>query len=103
MEIVYPQLKGIKDAYLKLNKTLYGLKQSPIEWYSNVETAFKKFGFKKSNADPNLFIGDGVFILLFVNNMLFIGKRREVNIIKAKILKEWRRKDLGTIKVFIGF
>ena len=26
IEIVYPQLKGIKDIYLKLNKTLYGLK-----------------------------------------------------------------------------
>ena len=44
-----------------------------------------------------------MFILLFINNILFIGKRREVNIIKAKILKEWRRKDLGITKVFIGF
>ena len=44
-----------------------------------------------------------MFILLFVDNILFIGKRREVNIIKAKILKEWRRKNLGAIKVFIGF
>ena len=49
---------------------------------------FKKFGFKKSNTNLNLFIGNSVFILLFVNNILFIRKRREVNIIKVKILKE---------------
>ena len=24
-----PNLKGVKDAYLKLNKSLYGLKQAP--------------------------------------------------------------------------
>jgi hypothetical protein len=26
-----PNLKGVKDAYLKLNKSLYGLKQAPRE------------------------------------------------------------------------
>ena len=28
-----PDLKGVKDAYLKLNKSLYGLKQAPREWF----------------------------------------------------------------------
>jgi len=28
-----PELKGIKDVYLKLNKLLYGLKQALREWF----------------------------------------------------------------------
>jgi hypothetical protein len=44
-----------------------------------------------------------VYILLFVNNILIIGKRRHLNIIKIRILREWRYKDIGPIEVFIGF
>jgi hypothetical protein len=31
IDSVYPELKSMKYVYLKLNKTLYGLKQSLIE------------------------------------------------------------------------
>ena len=68
-----------------------------------VKKFFKSIGLKLAKANPNLFIGNRVYILLFVNNMLIIGKRRYLNIIKIRILKEWRYKDLGPIEVFIGF
>ena len=70
-----PNLKGVKNAYLKLNKLLYGLKQALREWFYMVKKFFKSIGLKSAKANPNLFIGNGVYILLFVNNMLIIGKR----------------------------
>jgi hypothetical protein len=42
-----------------------------------------------SDLDPNLFIKRGVFILLFVDDMLIIGNRKQVNIIKGEISKLW--------------
>ena len=69
-----PKLKGV-DAYLKLNKSLYGLKQAPREWFQIVKKFFKSIGLKAANTNPNLFIENEVYILLFVNNMLIIGKR----------------------------
>ena len=98
-----PDLKGVKDTYLKLNKSFYGLKQALREWFYIVKKFFKSIGLKSANADPNLFIGNKVYILLFVNNMLITRKRYHLDIIKTKILREWRCKDLGFIKVFIGF
>jgi len=95
--------KGVKDAYLKLNKLLYGLKQAPREWLYIVKKFFKSIGLKSAKADPNLFIGNRVYILLFIDNMLIVGKRRYLNIIKIRILRKWRCKDLGPIEVFIGF
>jgi hypothetical protein len=68
-----------------------------------VKKFFKSIGLKLAKANPNLFIGNRVYILLFINNILIIGKRRYLNIIKTRILREWRCKDLGSIEVFIGF
>ena len=70
-----PKLKEVKDAYLKLNKSLYGLKQAPREWFQMVKKFFKSIGLKLADANPNLFIGNEVYILLFINNMLITGKR----------------------------
>jgi len=98
-----PKLKGVKDVYLKLNKLLYGLKQALREWFQMVKKFFKSIGLKAANANPNLFIGNKVYILLFINDILIIGKRRYLNITKTRILREWRCKDLGPIEVFIGF
>jgi hypothetical protein len=98
-----PDLKGVKDAYLKLNKSLYSLKQALREWFYMVKKFFKNIGLKLAKANPNLFIGNEVYILLFVNNILIAGKRRYLNIMKIRILREWRCKDLGPIEVFIGF
>ena len=98
-----PDLKGVKDAYLKLNKSFYGLKQALREWFYIVKKFFKSIGLKSANADPNLFIGNEVYILLFVDDILITGKCRHLNITKTRILREWRYKDLGPIKVFVNF
>jgi len=68
-----------------------------------VKKFFKSIGLKAANTNPNLFIENEVYILLFINNILIAGKRQYLNITKIKILKEWRYKDLGPIEVFIGF
>jgi hypothetical protein len=68
-----------------------------------VKKFFKSIGLKSADANPNLFIGNKVYILLFVNDILIAGKRRHLNITKIRILREWRCKDLGPIEVFIGF
>jgi hypothetical protein len=98
-----PELKGVEDAYLKLNKLLYSLKQALKEWFYIVKSFFKSIGLKSADADPNLFIGNGVYILLFVDDMLVAGKRQHINVAKAKIIKKWKCKNLGPAEVFIGF
>jgi hypothetical protein len=44
-------------------------------------------GLKLSDSDPNLFISKGVYLLLFVDNMLIIGDRKLVDDIKREINK----------------
>ena len=68
-----------------------------------VKKFFKSIGLKSVNVNPNLFIGNKVYILLFIDDILITGKCRHLDITKTRILKEWRYKDLGPAKVFIGF
>jgi hypothetical protein len=70
-----PELKRVKDVYLKLNKSLYSLKQALKEWFYIVKSFFESIGLKSANANLNLFIGNRVYILLFINNMLVTEKR----------------------------
>jgi hypothetical protein len=39
-----------------------------------VKKFFKSIGLKSAETDPNLFIGNEVYILLFINNMLIAEK-----------------------------
>src|SRR6266704_7203501 len=88
-----PDLKGVKDVYLKLNKSFYNLKQALRKWFYMVKKFFESIGLKSANINPNLFIGNEVYILLFIDDILIAGKRRYLDIMKTRILREWRYKD----------
>lgn len=47
----------------KLNKTLYGLKQSSRCWFERFDHALKSIGFKNSEVDPCLYVLDENSIL----------------------------------------
>ena len=53
-----------------------------------VKKFFKNIGLKAANINPNLFIGNKVYILLFIDNILIAGRRRHLNITKTRILRE---------------
>ena len=40
----------------KLEKYLYGLKQSPYDWFGRFSSAMKKYGYYESNSDHTLFL-----------------------------------------------
>ena len=88
---------------LKLNKSLYRLKQAPRVWFLVVCQFFDQLGLYPSKADPNLFLRIGVFLMLFVNDMLIISNRGDVNSTKRSINNKWVCEDLGEAKIFVGF
>jgi hypothetical protein len=56
---------------LKLNKTFYGLRQSPRAFWKYITEKLKKCGLKQSKLDPCLFIGPDVMCIFYVNNLIF--------------------------------
>ena len=58
----------------KLKKSLYGLKNSPRNFFLHTKGKLEKLGFVQSNADPCLFISKDVICLIYVDDALFFYK-----------------------------
>jgi hypothetical protein len=67
---------------LKLNRTIYGLKQSAQAFYNELLMALETMKFKKSSCDPCCYIknveGRLVICLSWVDDCLFLGRRDNV-------------------------
>ncbi len=63
--------KNGKRQVLKLNKTLYGLRQSPRAIWKYITKKLESCGLKQSRFDPCLFIGLDVMCIVYVDDLIF--------------------------------
>jgi hypothetical protein len=67
-------IPGKENLVCKLNKSLYGLKQSPRQWYKRFDTFMLSQGFKRSDYDSFVYLksvnDSAIFLLLYVDDML---------------------------------
>lgn len=92
-----------KSQVCKLNKCLYGLKQSGMEWYHKIQSILIKMGFKPSLADPCLFIHKEkvLYVCLYVDDIASWGKLPEINWFKKSLSQEVEIRELGEISDFL--
>ena len=95
------------DDVLELHKSLYGLKQSPREWYKELTHTMLELGFKKSDFDSSLFILEhlkGDFSVgVYVDDMVVLSKEKEwIDAFFAAISQKYVMKNLGPITKILG-
>ena len=69
-----PPRFGIPGKVWRLKKSLYGLKNSPRNFFLHTKGKLESFGFAQSDADPCLFISKDVICLIYVDDALFFYK-----------------------------
>ena len=105
-EIYMTQLCGFKVAgkennMCRLIKFLYGLKQSPRQWYKRFEQFIKGQKFTRSEHDHCVYFRrlldrDFIYLLLYVDDMLIASKNRdEIERLKKRLAFEFEVKDLS--------
>jgi len=70
---------------LKLKHSLYGLKQSPRNFFQHLKGKLEGIGFESAmDVDPCLFISDKVICLVYVDDTLFCSPKKEyiLNVVK---------------------
>ena len=99
---------GTEHLVCRLKKSLYGLKQSPRQWYKRFDSYMIRIGFTRCEYDCCVYVkslddGSCIFLLLYVDDMLIAAKSMvEVNRLKSLLGKEFDMKDLGAARKILG-
>jgi hypothetical protein len=70
-----PNSENCKFYVLRLNKSLYGLKQVRYNWFAKLKLSngLQGCGFVQSNIDPSVFFAPGCIILTYVDECIIVG------------------------------
>ena len=98
--ISIPNPKANRNMYcVKLQKSLYGLKQSGRMWYNQLSEFLKLKGYTNNDDYPCVFIkksSTGFYIIsMYVDDLNIIGNEPDINEARRHLKTEFEMKDLG--------
>ncbi|PKU62356.1 Retrovirus-related Pol polyprotein from transposon TNT 1-94 [Dendrobium catenatum] len=99
--------KNFPNHVCRLRKSLYGLKQSPREWFATLSGYLQTLGFNFSDSDPSLLIynrnGIQMFFLVYVDDILLTGNSNsDIQNLLRNLQNKFTMRDLGSISQFLG-
>ncbi|XP_020674690.1 uncharacterized protein LOC110093960 [Dendrobium catenatum] len=91
----------------RLQKSIYGLRQAPRQWYTTFTQYLLTLGFEYSKADPSLLTlrhnQTHIFLLVYVDDILVTGNNDDaISKILTKIHSKFNMKNLGIAHHFLG-
>ncbi|PKU68788.1 putative mitochondrial protein [Dendrobium catenatum] len=106
------QPRGFEDAQhpthvCKLRKSIYGLMQSPRQWFQKLTSFLLNLGFTFSKADPSLLHlkqdDTSIFILIYVDDILVTSNNQvKIQQILQSLNSAFSLKQLGDISLYLG-
>ena len=92
----------------KLNKSLYGLKQSLRAWFRRFYQVLRRHGYSQGHVDHTMFYkhltnGKFAILIMYVDDIILIGDDiGEMEKLKRVLVSEFEVKDLGFLRYFLG-
>ena len=102
------RVPGKEEDVCHLKKSLYGLKQSPRQWYKRFGTYMIQLGYNRSPYDYCVYHskatnGSSIYLVLDVDDMLIAVKHKaDVQKLKYLLSAKFETKDLGPAKKILG-
>jgi len=101
-------VEGKEYHVCRMRKSLYGLKQALRQWYEKFESVLCEPGYKKTTFDHCVFVkkfanNDFIILLLYVDEMLIVGKDISmINRLKKQLSESFAMKDMRDAKQILG-
>lgn len=93
------------DRYWLLLQALYGLKQSPLLWYTDFTIALEELGLRAVSGVNCLFVNDFLILFFYVDDIVILySKQNKQRFLKfeASLLQRFEMRTLGELKWFLG-
>ena len=92
---------------MRLLNILYGLRQSPTNWWNTIDEHLVEIGFKSLKSDPCVHTysegSDITTLTLYVDDFLLLGKYLTVlRRIKQKLMSRFSMTDMGDVSIVFG-
>lgn len=98
-----PEMSDGTNRVCRLNRALYGLKQSPRVWYETLSNHLGKLGYRPIDSDLSVFQRGNTFIAVYVDDLLLIGPNKgDIQRVKDALSSTFRMTDLGACKYYLG-
>lgn len=94
-----------QDQVLKLNKALYGLRESPLLWQKLFNAALREAGCEAVKHEPCCWIRDGVIIFFYVDDIVVAfreEKRAEASNLVAHLRSRFALQGGDEVQWFLG-
>lgn len=98
-------LQKCRNPICKLEKALYGLRQSGLKWYQKLSQKLKEMGLEPSKLDPCLFLSrnKSIMVTVYVDDLLIAtNDKKLLNQIKKSLAETFEMKDLGKVSKYVG-
>jgi hypothetical protein len=91
------------EHYIKLEKSLYGIKQAARAWFHHLEPGLLKLGFKASEVDPCLFYRSDCIVALYVDDCLIFSPDQAVlDQVTTALKADYQIGAQGSVQDFLG-
>ena len=84
----------------RLNRAMYGLRQSPKLWQEHFATVISKLGFRRCKSDSNLYChkSRSLYVLAYIDDLLIVGDAKLKKEFIDALSKELLMKIIGELK-----
>ena len=99
--------KGQGEKVCRLLKSLYGRKQSALQWNKELHKSLLTLGFIHTHSDAGVYYkfdkANITVVIIYVDDVLFMGSNLKlVRQEKGNFMKVWESRDLGEAKEYLG-
>ena len=102
-----PDCGSMSAKVVRLNKSLYGLRQASRTFYKRLVSDLKRIGFEQSLSDPcvlRFMMGDEVMgmVAIHVDDILYAGTKSLAKAVVEALGDSLPTKNWGDVKLFLG-